>query len=102
MEHPDYILRSSFAVVLLFVPLIISRLGFGTKRLWAEYAFAAAGFFAIFACAGWLVRAGLIVVGQIHALRVVGDFAGLSVVFAICAFIGAAFAEKTAGKMGRF
>lgn len=100
--HPNYGLRISIVLVLLFVPMIVSRLGRGSKRFWTEYALWMGGFFLIFALAGWLVRVGLYVTGESQVLQVVSDFAGISFVFAACAFFGGALAENVAGKMGRY
>jgi hypothetical protein len=99
---PNYPLRSAIAAVLLLLPLIISRLGAGTKRFWGTYTLGFGGFFFAFAAAGWLVRMGMDVMGETQVVRSVGEFAGISFVFAACAFCGGAFAEKTAGKMRRY
>lgn len=98
---PNYVLRSSVCLGLLFVPLIISRLGFGTKRLWATYSVGVAGFFLVFAVAGWLVELAMNVMGEADTLRTIQDFAGISFVLAICSFCGGAFAEKKADGMRR-
>jgi hypothetical protein len=102
MTHPNYLLRTCFVLVLLFLPLIISRLGFGTKRFWGGYALVAAGLFGVFAVAGWLVGFGMDVIGELRVLGPLHDFAGISFAFTCCAFFGGAFAEKAAGKMRRF
>jgi hypothetical protein len=102
VDHPNYPLRTALAFVLLFAPLVISRLGFGTKRFWGGYAFSTAAFFGVFAVAGWIVRVGMDIIGELQLLRPVGEFAGVSFVFAFCAFCGGAFAESAAGKMQRF
>lgn len=100
--HPNYAFRSSVVLVLLFVPVLISRFGRGSKRFWYEYTWCAGGFFLIFAVAGWLVTMGMDLIGESQVLRSVGDFAGIAFVFACCGFCGGAFAEKAAGKMGRY
>jgi hypothetical protein len=97
-----YPLRTSFALLLLFVPLVISRLGFGTKGFWKTYALFGAGFFGTFAIAGWLVTIGMDAVAEHQVLYTLSDFAGISFLFCCCAFCGGAVAEKTAGKMRRF
>jgi hypothetical protein len=102
MSIPNHELRISIALALLFAPMIISRLGHGSKRFWSEYALWVGGLFLIFALAGWLVHVGLDVTGESQVLQVVGDFAGISFVFGACAFIGGSFAEKAAGRMGRY
>ena len=102
MGHTNYPLRITFALMLLFAPFVISRLGFGTKRLWSQYALVAAGFFGIFAIAGWVVHIGMDVTGEQQLLRILDDFAGISFAFACCAFCGGAFAERAAGNMRRF
>ena len=96
VSSPNYVLRSSVGLILLFVPLIISRLGFGTKRLWGTYTFL------VFAAAGWLVGLAMDVRGEADTLRSMRDFAGVSFTLAICSFCGGAFAEKKAGKMRRY
>ena len=98
----NYPLRTSCALALLLAPLIISRFGVGTKRTWSTYAFVASGFFGVFAVAGWLVRVGMDVVGEVQVIRPIGDFAVLSFAFAVCAFFGGSFAESVASKMRRF
>jgi len=41
-------------------------------------------------------------VGQSKTLLPLKDFAGISFVLAICAFLGGSFAEAVAGRMRRF
>jgi hypothetical protein len=86
----------------LFLPLLISRLGGGTKRLWGAYTLGIAAFFLVFAVAGLLVALATDVMGETSTLRSAQDFAGGSFVFAICAFCGGSFAESAAGKMKRY
>ena len=88
MTHPNYLL-SALALVLLFVPLIISRLGLGTKRWWQHYAFVMSGSFLVAAFEAWRIQLS-------------GGPINLSLVLAVCSFMGGAFAESTAGRMRRF
>lgn len=87
MTHPNY-LFSALALVLLFVPLVISRLGVGTKRLWHRYAIWIPLSFLAYAFEDWRISDG--------------SETNISVVLAVCAFFGGAFAESTAGRMRRF
>jgi len=101
MTHPNYPLRTSVALVLLFVPVVISRLGFGTKRQWGWYALYATGFLVVFTVADWLVGCAMDLVGQSKTLLPLKDYTGISFTLAVCAFLGGAFAEAVAGRMRR-
>jgi hypothetical protein len=65
----NYLLRSSVAAILLLLPFVVSRLGFGTKKFWSMYAFGCGGFFLTFAVAGWLVSIGMNVTAEPETLR---------------------------------
>jgi len=84
----SYYPLSAFAAVLLFVPLMISRLGFGTKRWWHRYAIWIPLPFLSYAYEDWRISDG----SEIN----------ISVVLGFCSFVGGALAESTAGRMRRF
>jgi hypothetical protein len=98
MGPPNYTLRTAIALALLLGPVILSRLGIGSKGGWGTYTLVSPGIFLTFAVTAPLVRLGM----GFSALGSFGEFSGVSFAFAALAYIGGAFAESAARKTGRF
>jgi hypothetical protein len=64
-------------------------LGLGTKRWWQRYSFVMSASFLISAFEAWRIRLGN---GPVN----------LSLVLAVCSFVGGGLAESIAGRMRRF
>jgi hypothetical protein len=96
--HPTFALRLMLVLSTLFVPMIISRAGVGTRKQWFIYLCVSVGSLGVLAVLFPAIGFVMALMNHEGAAQRLYDIGGVSLILALCSFFGSSFADTIADR----